>query len=276
MQMTPCAAGVAVVTAAIFVAASCGSDRSKNQVGNTDIGLSQRRSGYTGTVADWRRFLSCWYRESVRIGKDLAFSPIERDVLGPGVDLVASEAAYRRRIVDRQAELGVELPASYVDFLLAYQPNATYGPGGDEPDSFSRLVDVGVVATMGVARPAFVSGLLGAAGGATTDDSRYFVYGSRQDLAALRPEYAAKSLLVGWHGSDHFAMIALHPQVRTLDGEMEAIAYEWEVSFRAPSFAELMRHLYARKVRRWVGGRSEQELRSTCARHLPMENWWEP
>jgi hypothetical protein len=241
---------------------------------NSDDGLRKKFSGYSGNVDDWRRFLSCWYRQYVREEQDLNFSLIKRDVLGDSVDLAASEGSYQKKIDERQAALGVRFPMSYVHFLLAYQPEESYPADGDDLNSYVRMVRVDELTRTESVLPELVRAGEEAAAGLTTGDAEYYVYGPRQDSVAIRPEYLGTSLLVGWHGFDHYEIVVLHPKVLTADGEMEAVKYDYVGAVRTVNFAELMRQTYRRQVLNWSRPPAEHELRSTCAGMLPMDSWW--
>lgn len=240
-----------------------------------NTGLINIHSGYRGSVADWRRFLSRWYNEGVGAGRDVRFMVIKKDVLDDGLHLADTEAEYRSRIEARQATLGIVFPRSYVDFLLAYQPDEVPRIAGDGSLSAKRLLGVGVVGAVCDIHPKFVECVIEGWGEGATPDEQYFVYGSRQDDVSLRPEYLRDALMVGYHGSDSNEIMALHPQVRTLDGEMEAEFYVFAGSFRAPSFAELMRQVYRLEIHKAAVGHSETEMRLTAAGLLPMDAWWE-
>lgn len=260
---------------------SCGKEnpRETPQMDQTDTKLNNRHSGYRGTVADWRRFLSCWYRGWFRESKnpewDVHFQLVKRDVLGDGVDLSKTEGSYRARISARERALGMALPRSYVDFLLAYQPEESYRREGDGSHSFTRFVSVDMLEIVGAAQPEYAAGMEAASGEFTTPDGEYFIYGAKQDLLSTRPAYLRASLLIGHHGFDSSEVLALHPQVLTSDGEMEAEKYTFANSFRAPNFAELIRQTYRLQVLHWTLPRPESEMRTTCAGLLPMDAWWE-
>ena len=231
----------------------------------SDDGLRHKDSGYRGGVAAWRRFLSCWYRNPGPNGRML----ILRDPLADEAALVAAEETYRHKIEYAEKRLEVNLPQSYVDFLLAYQPSESYGEDG------KRLVSADALATLGVVQPGYVRGMVRIAsecGGLMSDDE-YYVYGARQDSPPGRPGYLEKALCVGYHGYDLFEMIVLHPQVTTRDGEMEASMHSYADSARAPNFAEIMRYVYEFEV---FGTYSRGSgIPGPCdSARLPMVRWW--
>ncbi|MBP8810393.1 MAG: RHS repeat protein [Kofleriaceae bacterium] len=239
------------------VQVGCGSCADEErQMSENDDGLKGVQSGYVGTVQDWRRFLSCWYRNPGRRGPML----ITRDPLADAEALTAAESEYRLAIAARESYLNVTLPKSYVDFLLAYQPGEVYGDG-------KRLVSAAVLDTLGAVQPAYVQEVQREAGEFTIADHRYYVYGASQDDATSRARYLEKSLCLGYHGYDLFEIIALHPQVRTMDDEMEAELYYYAGSVRATNFAKLMHYVYEYDVLGSIS--SGRTAPGACASLLP-------
>lgn len=238
----------------------------------------EQSSGYGGAVADWRRFLSCWYRspreQERREAYGVQYSLVKRDVLADGLDLAATEAAYMEKVAAYEAYRGIRLPRSYVDFLLAYQPELRYRAEEGEASS-TRFVSIEALNTLGAVSSSWVSAVDGARGVYGVPDHKYFVYGAKQDDAILRAEYLAGSLGVGHYGFDSNEIISLNPYVTFADGEMEAIAYVSHGTIRATSFAELMRHIHAWQSRRWEGVITDADIQKTCAALLPVDAWWE-
>lgn len=227
--------------------------------------LDQRVSGYAGTPADWRRFLDCWSRE---VGQARSAGP---EPLVATVALAPDDGALERTIEERQRALGVALPRSYLDFIRAQRPQAdwrtiAHGAG---------FLSLGAVDTVARLDPEGLA--LAQAQPLHADDGQYFVYGIDQDSATTRSRYLQDALVVGKYGDSLYEQIVLFPQVRTRDGEMEAALLGWAGTFRATSFAELMRQLHYFDL-----GRSDQlppyaqdRLRGTCADAMPMrEVWW--
>lgn len=241
---------------------------------NTNAGLRHRNSGYKGDIEEWREFLSCWYQEN-RSKKGAAFDErfeiVKRDPLNASMN--NGEDAYRALIYTRQSELGVTFPRSYVDFLIAYQPELGFQV---EPEvSSTRMVRVGAVDELGKIDPIGVKAVEDASRGSgfSIEDDRYYVYGEAQSDSTGRTEYLRGGLCVGHYGADFYESIVLHPEVLTADGEMEAEAYFDAGSRRAPNFAALMRWIYG--WQRGGGQRpSEEYLRTTCAGLLTIEPWW--
>lgn len=228
------------------------------------VTLEQRPSGYTGSPAQWRGFIDCWARD-VQGARPDAVPLVEAGAVV--VDDVALESA----IQQRQRQLGVELPRSYLDFLRAYRPrgqwstvaNATGFLAPEAIDTVARLDPEGVaLAQQFPLEP---------------DDATYFRYGIEQDSATARSRYQAGAIIVGKYGSSLYEQILLFPQVRTRDGEMEAALLGWSGTFRAPSFAELMRQLHYLDLGRavHVPPYAQTLLRGTCADAMPLQDvWW--
>lgn len=225
-----------------------------------------RHSGYAATIDDWRRFLSCWYHEDREVNEwDADGSLVKRDVLMESP--LSSTDAIRKEIDGHEARLGLALPQSYVDFLVAYCPTQREFRDRD-------FAHISIVDTIESVNPEFVHSLREAAHNAP--DSEYFAYGT--DLRdETRTRYADTSIVIGMHDSSPLYSIVLHPEVLTSDGEMESEIFFHAGSWRAPSFAEMMRFLYFYTVRSPPGSPavSQEMMRGTCADLLPMKGvWW--
>ena len=110
-----------------------------------------------------------------------------------------------------------------------------------------------------------------------SDDASYFRYGIDQDSATMRASQQPGALIVGKYGHSLYEQIVLFPQVRTRDGEMEAALLGWSGTFRAPSFAELMRQLHYHDLGRadHVPPYAQTLLAGTCADAMPLQDvWW--
>lgn len=228
----------------------------------------QRSSGYAGTVQDWRGFLSCWRRDALQARQG-------REDLGPVLvdDVIADEpdTSLHSRIQSRERALGVELPRSYVHFLEAARPRGTW----DEVASGTGFLSADAIDTAARLDPEGVA--LAQAHPADADDAAYLVYGVDQDDAVSRSRYRAGAIVVGKYGDSLYEQIVLFPQVRTADGEMEAALLGWAGSYRAPSFAELMRQLSYFDLGRadHVPPYAQTALHGTCADRLPLRDvWW--
>lgn len=227
---------------------------------------NHRHSGYAATVDGWRRFLSCWYREYPKHCEwGTESSLVKRDVLLHPPS--ASADAIREEIREHEARLGLALPPSYADFLVAYYPTS----GAYRDRDFVHIAAIDVLRTVSPE----IADLLRSCG-VDAPDSEYFVYGMGQN-DTTRVRYLDTSIVVGMHDDAPLYMIVLHPEVLTCDGEMEAEIFFHAGSLRAPSFAEMMRFLYSYNVRMPAGGSdfSQEVMRGTCADQLPMKGaWW--
>lgn len=243
------------------------------------VNLSNKSSGYSAGPEHWREFLACWNKE--RVAHYLMLRKADPDL--PNFSVISTfpptasdgEAKYRSEIDLLQRSLGVTLPKSYTDFLIAYQPRTLVpqkAPGSP--------VMIGMYSPAQVDRVSKLAPeLLRAATKYSLDssDNEYFVYGKDQDVMAGRTRNLSDAIVVGKYGSALFEIIALYPQVRTADGEMEAMLGFHAGEFRAPSFAELMRQLSVLETRALghVPPYSQDKLRGTCADRLRIENpWW--
>lgn len=229
---------------------------------------SARSSGYAGTARDWREFLSCWRRDATlaRQGRNDLGPVLVDDVAADGPD-----TSLRSRIQSRERALGVELPRSYVHFLEAARPRGTW----DEVAPGTGFLSIDAIDTVARLDPEGVA--LAQAHPADADDGAYLVYGVDQDDAVSRSRYRAGAIVVGKYGDSLYEQIVLFPQVRTADGEMEAALLGWAGSYRAPSFAELMRQLAYFDLGRadHVPPYLQTTLQGTCAERLPLRDvWW--
>ena len=225
-----------------------------------------RHSAYVGDADDWRRFLSCWYRDyATRRSSTYETSLVKRDVLE--VRPAASDVALRRELAVHEVRLGLRLPRSYVDFMVAYAPDER------------RLQDWNFLHVSAIDRiDAVAPGWTTSAMQHVEDESdeRYFTYGTEQ-VDTTRTRYLPTAVALGRHDMGTPFLIVLHPEVLTVDGEMETEIFFHAGSLRAPSFAEMMRFLYYYQVRLGPGvpTYSQAAARGTCADLLPMKAvWW--
>jgi len=244
--------------------------------------LAQRHSGYAGNREDWSGFLACWYQAAVVRHQEER----RRDSNTPYTPILAKYArgAHMQRPVEGmpqaiqrlETSLGVSLPRSYKDFLLAYEPS------GFEPYIVNGVsFKVGMYSPAEVDRYAKLEPEMVAEQGKWpihSADAEYFTYGVKQDDASGRTEYHHDAIVVGKHGNSQYEVIVLYPQVRTADGEMEAALFYHSGEFRAPSFAEVMRQLSILETQPvdHVPPYPQSMLHGTCAEKLPIKDvWWE-
>lgn len=237
----------------------------------------RRHSAYAGTVEDWRRFLSCWHRE-IRDSPALGSaggqreSLIKRDVLVESPALSAD--AIRDEVRTHERRLGVALPRSYVDFVVAYYPTYHADPSRSHVIDGRELLHVSEVDRI---EKVWKNWTVPGARGVDASDREYFVYGTEQDYIYSRPRYIDTSITLGMHDTGSSFMLVLHPEVLTSDGEMEAEAFFHAGSERTPSFAEMMRKIYFGEARLPPDSPaiSQEMMRGTCADLLPMKDvWW--
>nr|WP_295770556.1 SMI1/KNR4 family protein [Rhodoferax sp.] len=242
----------------------------------------ERSSGYVADPAQWVDFLSCWYsvgmrrhQELLRETPDLPYLPILSKYARPHTEQQSVDAV--RAAIDKlEKTLGLALPKSYKDFLIAYQPPVLEPvpvPGGTTMIGMYAPSQVNRVATL---VPYLAE--LAEKYPIEKSDKEYFIYGAKQDDVHARTRYIADAIIVGRHGDAMHDIVVLYPQVRTADGEMEAALHFHSGEFRAPSFAELMRQLSileTKKVDR-VPPYPQTALKGTCADKLPLVDvWWE-
>lgn len=232
------------------------------------MAMPARSSGYAGTTKDWQEFLSCWRDDAGQARQG-------RHDLGPvliGTAAAAGpDASLRSRIQSREGALGVQLPRSYVHYLEAARPQGSW----DEIASGTGFLSVDAIDTVARLDPEGVA--LAQAHPSDADDLAYLVYGVGQDDSVSRSRYRADAIVVGKYGDSLYEQIVLFPQVRTADGEMEAALLGWAGSYRAPSFAELMRQLSYYDLGRadHVPPYAQAVLHGTCADRLPLRDvWW--
>lgn len=239
-------------------------DAGPSTQGQPAVKLEQRSSGYAGSPAQWQRFIGCW-TQAVRKARADAAPLVEAGTAS------ASDDDVERALQARQRALGVQLPRSYLDFVRAYRPRGQWstiadGTGFLAPeaiDTVARLDPEGVA----LAQQFPIE----------SDDASYFRYGIDQDSATMRASQQPGALIVGKYGHSLYEQIVLFPQVRTRDGEMEAALLGWSGTFRAPSFAELMRQLHYHDLGRadHVPPYAQTLLAGTCADAMPLQDvWW--
>lgn len=231
--------------------------------------VTLKHSGYVGNVADWKRFLSCW-QDHYAPPDDLdAASLLQGKVRSGKVHeaqiLVELDAAEKR--------LGIKLPKSYRDFMLAFSPVPR--PESREIDNHLGLFPVSQIGFLEDLTPH--NAVIAEENPVEASDEKYFIYGADQDYIFIRSSYLRKSILIGKYGEGMFERIVLYPQVTTKDGEMEAAIGFHTGQFRAPSFAEMMRQLSYSEQRfpDAMPPYAQDRLHGMCADHLPMKDvWW--
>lgn len=270
-----------ICVAAIFLALmlGCGERRVTMKVNETaGVAMLPKHSGYGSNPRQWSEFLQCW--QSALHDKVASLPEPERGVpqrsalTGGKIRDGAAASSVSAAIANMENSLGESLPASYKDFLQAYNL-------GEGPSSSDLKVSVGLFAPSEVARlksidPEAVK--LAAKYPIETADEKYFVYGVGQDAISGRVRYYADAIFIGKYGPDLFERIVLYPQVKTSDGEMEAALHAHAGEFRAPSFAELMRQLSYLETKGpdAMPPYAQVALKKTCAEKLPLKNvWWE-
>ena len=250
----------------------------------TPVSLRHLDSGYDADVQRWQAFLSCWggKLESIKLSKpDVGSAPL-LSVLSKYTVLADSTLPTEKEVVTAiqavEMRLGLSMPRSYKDFLLAYRP-PTYrpheGPGGS-------VLRVGVYAPHQVGRladlePELVDIFRSPMISRDVADAQYYRYGIDQDEAAIRTSYREDAIVVGSHGLERHDLLVLYPRERSADGEMEAAMLLHAGEFRAPSFAELMRQLSYMETAQpgRVPPYAQTDIQGGCADHLNSRSpWW--
>lgn len=237
---------------------------------------ANRISGYAGNPEDWERFLTCWHDAAVARHRELLKQSADypfRTVLGNHFERDAAPAMeVGEAISQSENRLGVALPKSYKDFLIAWSSLSRKGrlTNGKESSNPVKMYPVGQADFLVRLDAELVEDL--ERWPVDTRDEKYFVYGTQQDSASGRTKYLRGSIAVGRYSSDSFGFMLLNPQVRTSDGEMEASLLEHSGEFRAPSFAELMRQLSILETTsvQTMPPYPQRSLVGTCAAKLPM------
>lgn len=233
--------------------------------------VSSRNSGYTAEVADWKRFLACW-RDGFVAPRDTTLASMLQGEIRP------EEAADDRKVIAEldnvEKRLGVKLPKSYRDFAVAFA--AANRPAQASIDAYGAIFPVSQIGFVRDLSPMSVAIMQEYP--VETPDSQYFLYGTEQNEIYGRTSYYKDAILIGKYGSSSFEEILLYPQVLSQDGEMEAGINFHAGSFRATSFAELMRQLGFREVffPPSMPPYSQEKLRGTCAHLLPLRDVWWP
>lgn len=232
--------------------------------------VNPRHSGYAGSAGDWKRFLGCWRDRFAALpdgaGRDSALrGQVRPDGAAAAAVMAEMDAAEKR--------LGVKLPSSYRDFVLAFA--AAPRPAGKSLENDTGLLPPSQIGFVRDLSP--LSAQLAADYPTESDDAEYLVYGVGQDDAAMRSSYVPQGILIGKYGRNASDEIVLYPRLRTTDGEMEAALGYHAGQFRAPSFAELMRQLSHLELAApdAVPPYKQGKLRGSCADRLPMRDvWW--
>ncbi|WP_431113274.1 SMI1/KNR4 family protein [Variovorax paradoxus] len=245
------------------------------------VDLRERHSAYAGSTADWTIFMDCWRTAASELHADQIASESDHEtVLGRlSLDGPAGIPEVRARddLAKLERRLGVILPKSYKDFWVAYKTQR-FAPQRFSSENWLGSVGMLELEEVGFFKdlePEYWSQLQDAA--PYTDNSPFFSYGVGQDNGARTSGYG-QAILIGKytdHGTD---LILLHPELKTIDGEMQASLNEWAGQFCAPSFAELMRQLSILETVKvdHVPPYPQGMLAGRCAAKLPMRSvWWD-
>lgn len=246
--------------------------------------MNKMVSGYRRAASDWPSFLSCW-RSAVdnRLAQGNSYSglaslPSEVNRLPATVaDPSVSEA-----ILAAESRLGVKLPASYVDFLLATQGRHWFVEALGEIDNTGRMTGgfhaIGKIGWLKELDPDAFKLWSGSAAQARIRPEAYFRYGFVEDpLQRQNPVLFSKHDLEGLVLIGRFtegALLLLNAQVKTTDGELEA----WVLDTGTPgatrfrSFAEMALEIALGDASNAgpVISRPESLLAFGCARFLPI------
>jgi hypothetical protein len=231
--------------------------------------VNARPSGYAAQPGDWKRFLGCW-RDGFAALPDHDLKSALQGQLRPDD---ADQARVRAELDAAEKRLGVRLPRSYRDFMLAFA--AAQRPAAEALDNYTGLLPPNQIGFVRDLAPYSVQ--LAAENPWESFDSQYLVYGEGQDDASYRSSYVPLAIFIGKYGEAMFEDLVLYPQLVTEDGEMEAAMGFHAGQFRAPSFAELMRQLSLLELGHVdsVPPYPQTRLRGTCAERLTMrEVWW--
>ncbi|SMC16651.1 hypothetical protein SAMN02745857_00230 [Andreprevotia lacus DSM 23236] len=230
--------------------------------------FSTLKSGYSSGVKDWEEFIACWKN---------SYAPSRYNVsliLHGNFD---EGGASLNRVSDGihglELRLGLGLPSSYKDFLLAFRPSflrESEFEWGDEFYGFFSPEQVGFFSDL---RPELKCVISHPA--IETADERYYIYGVDQDGVAVRTRYLDKAILVGLAGDNP---ILLHSDEKTLDGEMECSIWGSVGVYRAPTFSELMRQVSVSEIKSGSWGAipiAQADLVNTCAEKIKiLDVWW--
>ncbi|MET9736203.1 SMI1/KNR4 family protein [Streptomyces sp. NPDC006458] len=187
----------------------------------------------------WRDLLQCWSEEWLDpvLHEQERAEPFPDDVRR--ARWLGAPGATGEEVGALEERLGVRLPASYRQFLLASNGwlNTTR-----EIDRILPVQEVGWTRDLD---PYLVSVWTRQDAGFRVCDEEYFVYGEAQDPVSLRPEYLPHTLKVS-HTPEATDVYLLNPCVVTADGEWEAwyVAHWLPGAVRYRSFWDLMNGEY--------------------------------
>ena len=248
---------------------------------NKALVLAERHSGYAGNPDQWVEFLRCWYdaslasyKERLKTKPNAPYLPIlNKYTLEPSKRCPVESIVIS--IEKAEKSLGVTLPPSYKDFLLAYQP-----PLLQPQDAPWGKVNIGMYAPSQIGRIADLDPFrmeLVKIAPINTNNEKDFLYGIEQNGLDERIDCVPDAIFVGKYSDEIYAQLILYPQIISVDGEMEAALFGHADEFRAPSFAELMRQLSFCEINPYIAGPPfpQEVLKGTCADKILMKNvWW--
>jgi len=208
------------------------------------IPIQQRNSGYVQQSDDWHRFLTCWAeRQSGYFRANKLLSKFEWS----GSARAANSEIARATIRSSEARLGVKLPKSYVDFVVAGGAFFRFGFPNKQGAHDFYFMDPASLNTMPKALPEAFRALQDWVSIGSASDEEYYRYGiaEKQNPHRFRGQYLRSGVVVA--SLEGEGVILLNPNEKTVDGEWESWLVIWRggtgVS-RYPSFAELMRNVF--------------------------------
>lgn len=253
-----------MIPACIMISIPAGCSDNKGESVNTRTGSGVLVSGYAPERSDWKAFLSCWQKE------------IADEVIGENADSEWEKKAIENRgqvlppasdqeIKAAESRLGKVLPRSYIDFLYASNGWIQLGLGPDD----TKILSVSEIGLLNEKDPQLIDDWMRFSSDRKIPDSKYYLYGMKQDSAVFRDQYLQSALMISRPTGDNVYL--LNPKVVTKDGEYEAWFFSFDIgAIRFKSFASLMRNLYYMSSQRSEAMMPypEEELKGTCADYI--------
>lgn len=204
---------------------------------------------YHSSASHWKPFLTCW-REQVelRLAAGRSYNTLKR--LPEELNrLPATQPTHVTELATTEARLGIRLPQSYRDFILASGNSGWYIESLSDPRDGLTLLQVQDIGSYPTLDPMNYGYWMSS--GTDTEPlnaHRYFRYGyqsnpeRRQDTAYFRLWQLRELIVIGRFASG--GSILLNPKVVSADGEMEAWTLDFKsFAWRYRSFAEMMQNL---------------------------------
>ncbi|OZG69941.1 hypothetical protein BTA51_28590 [Hahella sp. CCB-MM4] len=199
-----------------------------------------RDSGYQGTPELWQKFLKCWESETL---EQLTESSVATELEQLIVDRQRQsyEPALELEITEKEQELGITLPRSYRDFLLA--SNGWLQPRLDDEDG--QVLPVKKVGYFSDLYPDEYKAIMGENLGRNANDGDF---SEEQDPILFNKSDLRKSIAISDYVNNGVYLINLNQKSPENESSVWFFSSKHPGVYRFVSFAHMMQYAYIKTV----------------------------